>query len=153
MKTNKIDTSHVDGKNIRPLKIGFDIHGVIDTFGQINCLLSALAHAGAEIHIITGQRYDSVIKDLLSNLGIRPNAYFSIVEYLENKGVPIEWKDNLPFADKEQWNNAKKEYCASVGIDILFDDSPAYQQTFNDSKTLFCLVNNPNRKVYETRKE
>ena len=149
MKNNAINYNEEEDKK---LKIGFDVHGVIDSFPSIVQLLKVLSISGrAEIHIITGQRYDLVIKDLMSRLDIRPYAYFSIVEYLENKGVPIEWKNNLPFADKEQWNNAKKEYCASVGIDILFDDSPAYQQTFNDSKTLFCLVNNPNRRVYETR--
>lgn len=133
------------------LKIGFDIHGVLDTFPSIVAMLKALARSDIEIHIVTGQKYDHSIKGLLDEKGIRFDRYFSIVEYLTNKGVPVEWKNGLPYADKAEWNKAKKEYCAANGINILFDDSPTYMGEFHDSKTVYCLVNNPSRKIYETR--
>lgn len=134
------------------LKIGLDIHGVIDTFPEKFKQLSyALAKDGAEVHIITGIKRDSDVEQLLKSAGIRFTHYFSIVEQLESTGVPIEWKDGLPFADEDKWNNAKRDYCDSVGIDFMFDDSPVYLKTFNDIDTTYLHVINKDRKTYETR--
>ncbi len=53
------------------LKIGLDIHGVIDTFPQkFKQLSQALAKDGAEIHIITGMKCTMASKVLPEPIAI-----------------------------------------------------------------------------------
>lgn len=134
------------------LKVGLDIHGVIDTFPERFKQLSyALSKDGAEVHIITGMKRDEDVELMLSSAGIRFTHYFSIVEHLEEQGEYIEWKNGLPYADEEKWNVAKREYCDAVGIDFMFDDSPTYLETFNDIDTTYMHVINRDREIYVTR--
>ena len=134
------------------LKIGLDIHGVIDTFPEKFRQLSyALAKDGAEVHIITGIKRDSTIDEELARAGIRFTHYFSIVEHLEANGETIEWRDGLPYADKGKWNSAKSEYCEKAGIDFMFDDSPIYLESFHDIDTTYLHVINQGRKIFEVR--
>lgn len=135
-----------------PLKIGLDIHGVIDSFPKkFKHLASALLKDGCEVHIITGLKRDNSIEKLLKEAGIQFTHYFSIVTHLENQGIPIDWREGLPYADEDRWNTAKSEYCKSQGIDFMYDDSPTYLGTFNDIDTTYLHVINPDRKVYVTR--
>ena len=134
------------------LKIGLDIHGVIDTFPEKFKQLSyALAKDGAEVHIITGITRDSTVDEELARAGIRFTHYFSIVEYLKGNGEPIEWRDGLPYADKDKWNSAKSEYCEKAGIDFMFDDSPIYLESFHGIDTTYLHVINQERKIFEVR--
>ena len=134
------------------LKVGLDIHGVIDAFPERFKQLSyALAKDGAEVHIITGIKRDEHVEKLLADSGIRYTHYFSIVEQLEADKVYIEWNDGLPYADEERWNTAKRVYCDKVGIDFMFDDSPTYLETFDDIDTTYVHVINREREVYITR--
>ena len=120
------------------LKIGLDIHGVIDTFPEKFKQLSyALAKDGAEVHIITGITRDNTIDEELAKAGIRFTHYFSIVEHLEANGDIIEWRGGLPHADRDKWNSAKSEYCEKTGIDFMFDDSPIYLESFHGIDTTY----------------
>ena len=123
------------------LKIGLDIHGVIDTLPEKFKLLSyALAKDGAEIHIVTGMKRNSTIDKSLADAGIRFTHYFSIVEHLECSGEIIEWRGGLPYVYEDKWNSAKSVYCEKVGIDFMFDDSPTYLKTFNNIDTTYLHV-------------
>jgi len=123
------------------LKIGLDIHGVIDTFPERFKLLSwALIKDGGEVHIVTGVKRDARIEKLLEDAQIRFTHYFSIVEHLEASNVHIEWRDGEPFADEQKWNVAKRDYCKARGIDLMFDDSATYRETFHDIDTTFLHV-------------
>ncbi|MFT7562290.1 MAG: hypothetical protein ACI93R_004225 [Flavobacteriales bacterium] len=135
-----------------PLKIGLDIHGVIDTFPlKFKLLAAALIKDGCEVHIVTGLKKEPSIDKLLEDAGIRFTHYFSIVTHLQENGVKVEWRDGLPYADEERWNLAKSEYCKAQGIDFMYDDSPTYLSTFNDINTTYLHVINTDRKVYVTR--
>lgn len=119
------------------LKIGLDIHGVIDAFPERFKLLSnALFSHGAEVHIITGIKWDPIVENKLIEAGIKFTHYFSIVDYLEKQGF-IRWDNGLPYADDLKWNFAKRDYCHSQGIDFMIDDSPIYGATFHDIDTTY----------------
>ncbi len=134
------------------LKVGLDIHGVIDAFPKKFKLLStALVNDGCEVHIVTGQKRDERVNALLKNAGIQFTHYFSIVTYLEENGTPIEWREGVPYADEDKWNSTKKDYCQAHNIDFIVDDSPTYLKTFNDIDTTYLHLINPKRKIYETR--
>ncbi len=125
------------------LKIGLDIHGVIDTFpNRFKLLSSALVKDGAEVHIVTGVKRDDRIEKLLQDANIHFTHYFSIVEHLEATHVTIEWQDGQPFADEKKWNSAKRDYCKAQSIDLMFDDSAIYRDTFHDIDTTFLHVIN-----------
>jgi len=119
------------------LKVGIDIHGVIDTFPERFKQLSvALVASGAQVHIVTGSKRDARIEALLSRSGIAFTHYFSIVESLEKKG-DIRWEGDQPYAVDEKWNVAKREYCEQQSIDFMIDDSSVYRDTFSGISTNF----------------
>ena len=133
------------------MKLGFDIHGVIDTFEVFSEIINTLIDDPAvEIHVITGLARAEAEESIGHLIDLNRVKYFSIADYLMNKpGVEVTWDDNgLPWADETEWNNSKAEYCAAEHIDILFDDSPTYTKTFEDVDTLYCQVHNSNRKRF-----
>ena len=133
------------------MKLGFDIHGVIDIFEIFPQLINQLIDdPDIEIHIITGlarAEADAAIGDLIDLSRVK---YFSIADYLMDRpDVDVTWDENgLPWADETAWNNAKADYCQAQDVDILFDDSPTYVKSFNNISTLYCQVHNPNRKQF-----
>lgn len=132
------------------MKLGFDIHGVIDTFGVFQEMVEQCANDdGCEVHVISGleEKYLEEQVGHLIDLS-KIDAYFSITDYLIEKGAEIEWVDGMPWADKEEWNMAKAAYCRKEKIDVLFDDSPVYAPYFNHIDTIYCQIHNPNRRKY-----
>jgi len=131
-------------------KIAFDIHGVLDTFDYFVDLLRTHYSVGDEVYIITGQKYDDQIKRLFEEKGIEGyyHRYFSILQHLEDKGVQIEWKEGGGFADDNEWNVVKRDICKAHNVDIIYDDSPIYRDTFDEIDTLFVHVVNSKRKNY-----
>ncbi len=125
------------------LKIGIDFHGVIDTFpDKFKQLAYALVKDGAEVHVVTGQQNNEEMEAALSRAGIRYTHYFSIIDHLIERGVPVEWIDGQPFANKDQWDSAKAEYCEAQDIDFMIDDSPVYREAFNRIGTTYLhLIN------------
>lgn len=139
---------------MKQIKIGIDIHGVIDTFDYFAALSRLHMKAGHEVHIITGQKKDDATEEMLRSLGVTYSHYFSIVDFTEEKYGKdfVEWDEKgLPHVPSHVWNPTKAIYCRNNNIDILFDDSPQYAGFFNDIDTLYCQVINPNRKIYKTR--
>ena len=125
------------------MKIGIDIHGVLDTnpFFKHMALSMCFHQVGNEVHIITGTSTELALKDL-ENLdmhrGFHYTHLYSITDDLISRGIPVEWKDgNNPFFPYEEWDKAKAEYCAKNGIDIHFDDTKRYGEYFT---TPFALV-------------
>lgn len=135
------------------MKLGFDIHGVIDTFGVFQEMVNILVeHDDVEIHILSGLEEKYLEKQIghLIDLSKITN-FFSVTDYLVEIGAKVEWRDGLPWADDEAWNRAKTEYCDKVGIDVIFDDSPIYASYFDESNTIYCQIHNTKRKRYKTR--
>lgn len=127
------------------LKVGIDIHGVIDAVPErFKKLTRILVAGGAEVHIVTGSRRDQAIDKLLSDNEIQFTHYFSIVDYLVDSGVDIEWRNGKPYADEKKWNSAKRNYCEQQNIDLMIDDSPIYRDTFHDiNSTYLHLITKP----------
>ena len=134
-------------------KVGFDVHGVIDTFPAFVNLMNALiADPNFEVHIITGLSRAHAPDEIGHIVDLDKVEYMSVVDYLVECGVPMEWRDGMPYADKETWDRAKSEYCDEHDIDLIFDDSPTYGQHFHTINTTYCQVHNVNRKIHNTRK-
>jgi hypothetical protein len=136
------------------MKVAFDIHGVADTFPAFQEMIRKyIADPDVEVHIVTGLT-ESLAEAQVGHLFdlSKIDGYFSIADYLEDRpDVEVKWIDGLPWADEKAWNNAKADYCYVKEIDILFDDSPVYVDTFNEIPTVYAQIHNPNRKRFKTR--
>ena len=115
------------------IKIGFDLHGVINEYPQFFAKLSrALVYAG---------------HDELDSYGFHYTHFFSITEYHEKKGTKVQWVKDHPFMDEYLWDRTKGDYCRKHRIDMHFDDTEAYRYFFS---TPFCRYYSMNkRKQYK----
>lgn len=126
------------------MKIGFDIHGVIDynpkRFSILSKKLIADVH---EVHIITGSMKNESIENQLKELGIHYTNFFSVSDYLISKGEKVTFTDpDNPWFESDAWNRAKGEYCKSQKIDIHFDDTRMYGNFFDDCVFVHCKKSN-----------
>lgn len=137
------------------LIVGFDFHGVLDTYPEMQKLARLhWANDNDKVYIITGLKATEAHEEL-NKIGFSDyDGIYSIVDHLTEKGVTVEWDENgRPWADKEHWNNAKKEICEANNVHIMYDDSPRYKDTFNDISTIYCHVINPTRVIYKVRED
>ena len=119
---------------MRKLKIGLDIHGVIDRYPlHFKWLSGQWKKNGHEVHIVTGQEWENCKEDCKN---IKYVDHFSIVDYhLENVETEM-WRERGKngvegwWMDREVWLKSKGEYARNVGLDIHFDDSFEYFEWF-----------------------
>ena len=113
------------------MKIGLDVHGVVDTFPSFFAEMSKLfVEAGHEVHIIIGLRQKEIEPEL-EKLGIRWTHFFSMTDYHEGRGTPMTYgPKNNPWMNKDDWERTKGDYARNVGLDIHFDDSNTYGKYF-----------------------
>ena len=135
------------------MKLGFDIHGVLDTFEVFQEMAQkCAADDNCEVHVISGLQGNYLEEEIGHLIDLTQiDNFFSITDYLIEKGAHIEWKDGLPWADEEEWNMAKAAYCRKEGIDVLYDDSPKYASYFDHIDTIYCQIHNPHRRVFFKR--
>jgi len=122
------------------IKLGLDIHGVIDKAPELFTLISKLP---VEVHIITGikEKLDDQVPDDLEY-----DYWFSIHQYLEDKGVEFTYDEQgRPWCDPKLWDAAKAEYCKENNITMLIDDSPNYVDSFAALDTLYLQLTNTKR--------
>lgn len=122
------------------MKIGLDIHGVIDKYPQFfKDFSKAMIAEGHEVHIITGQERENA-EPTVRAAGVEFTHFFSVVDYHLNKGTEM-WKDEKDtwWMDKDEWLRTKGDYCKRMSIDIHFDDSVEYKE-FMPSTCGFILV-------------
>lgn len=125
------------------IKIGLDIHGVIDKLPFLAVLGEVLVKEGHEVHIITGAPWSAVSDGIYTHEGIQPylnqhgfvkgknfTHFFSIVDYHKSLGTTVTCDEKGCWLDNEVWNQCKAEYCQKVGIDLHLDDSPSYAKFF-----------------------
>ena len=120
------------------IKLGIDIHGVIDQ----NPIFATLAQTGLfEVHIVTG------IKEELDDVVDFPyDKWFSIHQECLDRGIDVKYDDkDRPLVDPAIWDKMKAEYCAREGIDIMIDDSPSYGQYFEGLSTAYLRYENTQR--------
>lgn len=128
------------------MKFGFDVHGVIDKHPDVyRAIMASLVYEGHEVHVITGLRQHPEGAELLKELKIPYTHYFSIIDFHTSIGTPIEWRNGLPYMDNDLWNSAKVDYCDRENIQMLFDDSPVYKDSFKNSDTIFAHQINHDR--------
>ena len=136
------------------MKVAFDIHGVTDTFPAFQEMIRRyMDDDGVEVHIVTGATLERSNQEIGHLIDMdRIDGFFSITEHLESRpDIEVKWINGLPWADETAWNIAKADYCYENQIDILFDDSPIYAETFAEIDTVYCQVHNPGRKTFKTR--
>ena len=136
------------------MKVGFDIHGVIDTFPAFRTMIEKyIDDPDVEVHVITGLARETAEREIGHLVDLdKIDGYFSIADYLESRpDIEVTWVNGLPWADEIAWNNAKADYCYENQIDIIFDDSPIYADTFKDIDTVYVQIHNSNRKSFKTR--
>lgn len=135
------------------MRVGFDIHGVLDTFEIFREMLTRYVEdPNAEVHVISGLESRHLEKEIGHLIDLsKVDCFFSVTDYLVEKGANVTWIDGMPWADEEEWNQAKAAYCRLKQIDLLFDDSPIYAPYFNHINTIYCQIHNPHRKQFNTR--
>jgi hypothetical protein len=126
------------------LKIGFDVHGVLDThFNKYTQLISCFDRSKIEIHIVTGIKEHLGLQDNPELKDLQYDKWFSIHEYCEKLGVDIKFDNkNRPLIDPSIWDVQKAEYCKREGIMFLFDDSPHYGKHMHESIVYLQQHNN-----------
>jgi len=99
------------------MKVGFDIHGVIDTFGVFQDMMKKMIEDDdVEVHVISGLARAEAEGRIGHIVDLSKVNYFSIADYLEGRpDTKVTWIDGLPWADKTAWDNAKADYCQDVG--------------------------------------
>ena len=126
-------------------KIGFDIHGVIDSnpcyFAD---LIKKYRDEGFEIHIITGSPLADM-EDKLYGWGIVYDQYFGIADWCLANSKTAYIDNGEVYDTDDVWNTAKSMYCVREGIDVHVDDSDIYQQTFKNISTRYHLYDETNR--------
>lgn len=120
------------------MKIGVDIHGVLDLYTQdIIAFCNRAISKGHEIHILTGTEAKKA-KIQVENLGLKNYInLFSIVDYNKAIGTKM-WNDDPRgkgwWMDRSDWVKSKGTYCKENHIDILFDNEIDYAKYLPD----FC---------------
>ena len=116
------------------LKVGIDIHGVIDKDPEFFSILThKLIRNFYQVHIITGVEHTSNIVKQLDNFGVIWTNFFSITSYHKEIKTLMTYKNSdltQPVIDNELWNITKAHYCCKEKIDIHIDDSKEYEKYF-----------------------
>jgi hypothetical protein len=139
-------TKYLLPKRSERLKIGFDLHGVINEYPKFFARLSrALVRDGNEVHIITGNKRTKEFQREIDSYGFQYTHFFSITEFHEKKKTKIRWVKNHPFMDEYQWDRTKGDYCRKHQIDMHIDDTDAYKYFFS---TPFCRFFSMNKRKH-----
>jgi len=127
---------------VAKVKVGLDVHGVIDTdphfFAHLSYMLRAEGH---EVHIVTGREICDELLDKLKKNDVGYTQIFSITSYHKEIGTQIAYKNDdptQPIIDSVVWDRTKAEYADAAGLHFHIDDLPVYGQYFTGS-TQFLL--------------
>jgi hypothetical protein len=130
------------------LRLGLDLHGVIDSDPPF---FSELSHIfkknGGSVHILTGSKRTQDLEKELDTYSVTYDEILSITDYHLDMNTPItkrDEKENIWFDDLV-WNKTKGDYCRKNLIDFHIDDSLNYGKYFS---TLYCLFNK-NTQIFE----
>lgn len=131
---------------MKKLKIGLDVHGVIDRLPEVfGPLTQALVAQGHEVHILTGPHKTPEFEKQLRDLGVVWTHFLSIADYHTEQGNSVVYDDKGdPWVDKDLWDRTKGEYCLREGIQLHIDDSDSYGQHF---ETPYAKLSSPKTKA------
>lgn len=116
-------------ESAEPLRIGLDIHGVIDAkpkfFSKFSIRLRSRGHT---VYIITGAKITPKLIEKLREIDMEWDHLLSITDFHVNKKdvrVRFDEKGN-PWMDQNVWDETKAQMCKKHRIDLLIDDSNVY---------------------------
>lgn len=126
------------------MKLGLDIHGVIDSNPESFSFMSqSVIAGGGEVHIITGGSWTSELEEQLKGYGIKWTSHFSVYDYLLDSGIDsigtIQFPDGTiqKKFDYHLWDTIKAGYCRSNNIDLHIDDTEVYSKYFTTPFLLY----------------
>lgn len=122
------------------LKIGLDIHGIIDTMPEVfSRITKRLKDLECEVHILTGSHITEDIINQLNGYDVVWDELFSISDHHKSIGTKMWYDDNgNPWVSDLDWDKTKGEYCERKGIDLHIDDTERYGEYFS---TKFLYLN------------
>jgi hypothetical protein len=126
------------------MKLGLDIHGVIDSNPKSFAFMSqSVISNNGEVHIITGGSWTTELENQLKDYGIRWTSHFSVYDYLLDSGIDsigtIQFPDGTiqEKFDYDLWDTIKAGYCKSNEIDLHIDDTEVYSKYFTTPFLLY----------------
>ena len=126
------------------MRLGLDIHGVIDSNPESFSFLSrSVIAAGGEVHIVTGGSWTEELESQIRKAGVEWTHYFSVYDYLMESGIPSIGKIQFPDGtvqekfDSDLWDTIKGGYCRSEDIELHIDDTEAYARYFTTPFLLY----------------
>lgn len=126
------------------MKIGLDIHGVIDAHPNIFAVLTKnWIDKGHEIYIITGQEWQKA-KPIVEASQVQYHHHFSIVDYHIGIGTKMYARTDKDgwWMDSIEWNKSKGQYVDRENIQLHFDDSKEYLKYFPIGVTYIVVGTN-----------
>jgi len=117
------------------MKLGLDIHGVLDTNPYLFINMAGMVKAsGGIVYIITGSSLDEDLTALLLKLngGIKFwDHLISVQDGLMRDVKPIGYnKYKRPVWDDGTWDRFKGDFCFENKIDLHIDDTIRYKKYF-----------------------
>lgn len=126
------------------MKLGLDIHGVIDSNPESFAFMSqSVITNNGEVHIITGGSWTTDLEEQLKGYGIKWTSHFSVYDYLLESGIDsigtIQFPDGTiqKKFDYHLWDTIKAGYCKSNNIDLHIDDTEVYSNYFTTPFLLY----------------
>ena len=131
------------------MRIAFDVHGVLDTLPEYRDLLRSLYLCDHSIYIISGQPLDDEMSEFLDEYDLTNyyDHYFSIETYLLDLNKPYTDDGSGKFFGDKVWNSVKAQICHDERIDMIFDNSVTYAETFKNVNTVYSLVIEKNKSL------
>jgi len=137
------------------IKLGLDVHGVIDTDPEFFSALSkTMVERGHGVYIVTGREdCEELTEEIAIKYKVSYNTLLSITTYQKEIGTPVSYLDDRksqPIMNPSIWNPTKAALCATAGIDIMIDDSLIYGKYFQDIKTQYITYTPQMKKFLRT---
>ncbi len=142
---------------MRVIKVGIDIHGVINKDPEFFSMFThRLKAKGHEIHILTGRELSDDLFNRIDNFGIRYDNVFSITSYHKEIGTYIAYLNGdptQPLIAPPIWDSTKAGYAKDRGLCIHIDDSSVYGRYFAGTNTQYIQYTSEMREVLITLAE
>jgi hypothetical protein len=126
------------------MKIGIDLHGVIDSDPDLfKSLFTLMSLQNREVYIVSGPPRADIIAEL-DKLGFEEKSHYtdvySVVDFLKESGVKM-WQDKNRrwWCNDKDWCESKAKICDKLSLEYMLDDKEMYRKAFDDIETKFVL--------------